>query len=298
MLIPIDRRVKLVLSEAGFMFCNCIFIDDEIKAIIDTGADVQSLLAIKPAQTDMVLYTHHHYDHTRGHRFFSGAQTYIHASDTQALEDPQQYMYYNSIDRWEELMPGTDYREAAMQLGIDAKIVPLVDINGVLRDGQILDLGHTKVEVMHTPGHSAGHCCFWFPDQEFLFTGDICLTKAGPWYGEIMASPDQMLQSIDRLIALKPPRVCSCHINEIINNPAAAMQEFKQRIIKRDERIYSFLKKKPADLHEIAEQQLIYRLHPTPFVLFWEKLMVIKHLERLEKMGMVKSTEEGLFTAV
>lgn len=57
------------------------------------------------------------------------------------------------------------------------------------------------------------------------------------------------------------------------------------------------MKKKPADIHEIADQHLIYRLHPTAFVLFWEKLMVIKHLERLEKMGLVKPIGNGLYTA-
>ncbi|HOQ10021.1 MAG TPA: MBL fold metallo-hydrolase [Syntrophomonadaceae bacterium] len=297
MVVSIDHHVKLVFSEAGFMFCNCVFIDDDVKAIIDTGADVQSLMSIKPEQIDMVMYTHHHYDHTRGHRFFTGAQTYIHASDTQALSDWDDFMYYNSIDRWEELMPGVDYREAAAQLGLDSGVKPDINIHGELTDGQVLDFGHTKVEVLHTPGHSAGHCCFWLPDQEFLFTGDICLTQAGPWYGEIMASPDDMLNSIDRLIALKPPRVCSCHISDINTDPIEIMQEFKRRIIKRDERIYNFLKKKPADIHEIADQHLIYRLHPTAFVLFWEKLMVIKHLERLEKMGLVKPIGNGLYTA-
>lgn len=298
LLVTVGDRVKLIMSEAGFTFCNCVFIDDDIKTIIDTGADVRSLIDIKPAETDMVLYTHHHYDHTRGHRLFTHAQTYIHPSDASALDNQEDFMYYNSIDRWEELMPGINYREAAAQMGIEEADEPAVHINCYIEDGQVLDLGHTKVEVLHTPGHSAGHCSFWFPDQEFLFTGDICLTKAGPWYGEILASPDDMLASIDRLIALKPPRVCSCHIKEIDNNPVATMQEYKERIFKREERIYRYLKKNPANVNELANQHLIYQMHPTPFVLFWEKLMVIKHLERLENMGRIQRNAQGVFEAV
>lgn len=298
MLVPIDEHVKLVMSTAGFTYCNCVFIDDDVKAIIDTGADIHSLEEIQPQQTEVILYTHHHYDHTRGHRLFTGAQTYIHASDATALSSLDNFEYFNSIDRWGELMPGIDYRDAALQMGIESEQEPFWNIYGNLEDGQILDLGKTQVEVLHTPGHSAGHCSFWFPDQEFLFTGDICLTKAGPWYGEIWASPDQMLQSIDRLIDLKPPRISSCHINEICTDGVKMLQEFKQRIYKRDERIHKFLKGKPADIHEIAAQHLIYRIHPTPFVLFWEKLMVIKHLERLGRMGMVQNDEQGLFEAV
>lgn len=298
MLVEISKRVKLVLSEAGFTYCNCIFIDDDQKGIIDTGADVPSLEEIEPCQTDMILYTHHHYDHTRGHRLFTGAHTYIHADDAQALRDLSNFEHYNSIDRWGELMPGIDYREAASQMGIEADQDPFWRIDGHLTDGQILDFGNTRVEVLHTPGHSAGHCSFWFPDQEFLFTGDICLTKVGPWYGEVWASPDQMLESIDRLIALKPARVASCHIRRVRPDGVEMLQEFKQRIYKRDERIYRYLQKKPANIDDIASQHLIYRIHPTPFVLFWEKLMVIKHLERLLRAGMIQFDEQGNYQAV
>ena len=165
MLISVSDRVKLLFSEAGFLFCNCVLVEDDIRTIIDTGADTKSLLEIEPARMDQILYTHHHYDHTRGHRLFTDAQTYIHANDAQAFDSEQEFMYYNSIDRWGELMPGIDYREAAMQMGMEVTEDLVIPIHDYLSDGQVLDLGHTKVEVLHTPGHSAGHCSFWFPDQ-------------------------------------------------------------------------------------------------------------------------------------
>ena len=298
MLISVSDRVKLLFSEAGFMFCNCVLVEDDIRTIIDTGADIKSLLGIEPARTNQVLYTHHHYDHTRGHRLFTDAQIYIHPNDAHAFDNEKEFMYYNSIDRWGELMPGIDCHEAAMQIGMEVTEELVIPIHDYLSDGQVLDLGHTRIEVLHTPGHSAGHCSFWFPDQEFLFTGDICLTNAGPWYGEVLASPDQMLQSIDRLIALKPPRLCSCHTKEIDTDPLGTLQEYKTRIFKREERIYRYLKKKPANCCELADQHLIYRMHPTPFVLFWEKLMVLKHLERLERMGRINHDDLGLFEAI
>ena len=98
---------------------------------------------------DQILYTHHHYDHTRGHRLFTDAQTYIHANDAQAFDSEQEFMYYNSIDRWGELMPGIDYREAAMQMGMEVTEDLVIPIHDYLSDGQVLDLGHTKVEVLH-----------------------------------------------------------------------------------------------------------------------------------------------------
>ena len=40
--VNVGDRVKLIMSEAGFTFELCLY-DDDIKAIIDTGADVRSM---------------------------------------------------------------------------------------------------------------------------------------------------------------------------------------------------------------------------------------------------------------
>ena len=298
MLLKISDQISFLLSAAGFTYCNCIYINDDIKAILDTGADKASLDEIHPETIDWVINTHHHYDHTRGNQYFPQAEIMIHALDFNALCNREDSEHYNSIDNWPALMPGCDYNEAANIMGIfEEDVLKNLRADKTIQDKQIIDFGHTRMEVLHTPGHSAGHCSFWFPDEEFLFTGDICLTQAGPWYGEVFADPGDMIKSIDRLIELNPPRMTSCHINEICYDCRPRLIEFRDRIIKRDERIYHYLTNRPANVHEIAQQKLIYRLHPTPFVLFWEKLMVVKHLERLQKTGSIEAVENGCYRA-
>lgn len=297
MQLKINDKISFVLNEGGFTYCNCLLIDDEVKTIIDTGADTKSLMAIKPDTIDMVLYTHHHYDHTRGHYLFSNSKSLIHELDYDALVNEELFEYYNSIDKWDELVPGVEKAQGILSLNISPDEETPRKASGTFTDSDIFDLGKTKVQVIHTPGHSAGHCSFWFPDEEFLFSGDICLTAAGPWYGEVLADPDDMINSIDKVIALKPKKVTSCHINSIDDDVVARLTEFKNRIYKRDERIYKFLKKSPADLSELAANFLIYRYHPTPFVLFWEKLMLIKHIERLKVQGLVEEGDNAKFVA-
>jgi glyoxylase-like metal-dependent hydrolase (beta-lactamase superfamily II) len=41
--------------------------------------------------------------------------------------------------------------------------------------GDLLEAGDTVLEVVHTPGHSAGHCCFLLRGHGVLFTGDHIL---------------------------------------------------------------------------------------------------------------------------
>ena len=37
----------------------------------------------------------------------------------------------------------------------------------------MIDIGGRQIEVLHTPGHSPGHLCFWEKDKGYLFTGDL-----------------------------------------------------------------------------------------------------------------------------
>ncbi len=299
MIQKISDHLRFLISETGFTYCNCIVVEDDIRAILDTGADKNSIDSIHPENIDMVINTHHHYDHTRGNQFFPNSRLYIHALDYTPLANREDYIHYNSIDLWEDLMPNCDYTEASNLIGIaEDDVERNMRVDQVLNNNQIIDFGHTKMEVIHTPGHSAGHCSFWFPNEEFLFTGDICLTQAGPWYGEAYASPDDLIKSIDRLIDLNPPRMTSCHINDICYDCRERLTEFRDRIIKREERIYKAIKKQPVDLHQLAEQKLIYRMHPTPFVLFWEKCMLLKHLEHLQQRGSIEMFENGLYHAL
>ena len=107
--LKLNDRLSLVISEKGFTYCNCLFIDDDVRTIIDTGANRNSLEEIKPDSTDLVLYTHHHIDHVRGNRYFARAQKYIHELDYPALENLENIIHYNCVDRWTDLMPGYDF---------------------------------------------------------------------------------------------------------------------------------------------------------------------------------------------
>ncbi|MBP1761031.1 MAG: Zn-dependent hydrolase including glyoxylase-like protein, partial [Firmicutes bacterium] len=266
----ISDHLNFLISETGFTYCNCIVVEDNVRAILDTGADKKSIDSIHPESIDMVLNTHHHYDHTRGNQYFQNSRLYIHALDYTPLSSREDYIHYNSIDMWEGLMPNCDYAEASVIMGIEEDDVERnMRVDQVLNNDQIIDFGHTQMEVIHTPGHSAGHCSFWFPNEE-----------------------------INRLIELNPPRMTSCHINDICYDCRERLTEFRDRIIKREERIFKSIKKQPVDLHQLADQKLVYRMHPTPFVLFWEKCMLLKHLERLQQKGFIEMVENGLYHAL
>ena len=73
-----------------------------------------------------------------------------------------------------------------------------------LQDGDEINLGQTKIKVIHTPGHTVGHCCFWFPEPEILFSADIDLSDFGPWYGNACSDLASLDNSLEKLEAFKP----------------------------------------------------------------------------------------------
>ena len=53
--------------------------------------------------------------------------------------------------------------------GVD---LPPMKIDGILDEGTLIDFGHVKMEVFHTPGHSLGSICLKIKGTGILFTGD------------------------------------------------------------------------------------------------------------------------------
>ena len=72
-----------------------------------------------------------------------------------------------------------------------------------LTDGQLLDVGGTTLEVLHTPGHAPGAVCLYAADLGCVFTGDT-LFQGGPGAtGRSFSDPDVIRASIRaRLLAL------------------------------------------------------------------------------------------------
>ena len=77
-------------------------------------------------------------------------------------------------------------------------------------DNDEIDLGNRKVKVIHTPGHSPGHCCFYESERCYLYYGDLvykgCLDMFYP-----STSPGEFVQSIKRVNKLSVRKILPGH---------------------------------------------------------------------------------------
>ena len=122
--------------------------------LIDPGAEIDRVLALaEPGwKVGRIFLTHGHVDHAAGvaeARAATGAPVTIHEAD----------------EPWLAALP----RQAEM-FGLGAVEAPRPD--GRHADGEAVVVGRFTGRVIHSPGHSQGSCCLWFPEADVLVTGD------------------------------------------------------------------------------------------------------------------------------
>ena len=95
------------------------------------------------------------------------------------------------------------------------EFVSVVEPDTLLEGAERLPIDATELEVVWTPGHSPGHCCFYWPARRVLFSGDHLLPKISPNIGlhpQSGADPlDDYLASLARIRRLEVDLVLPAH---------------------------------------------------------------------------------------
>lgn len=137
--------------------------------LIDTGLGVENIRRVVESLTSLpliVVTTHVHWDHIGGHWNFSNIG--VHEAERDWLESkfplPIQ-MVRSALSQGEcDFPPGFFVENYRIYQGAPQFLI---------HDGDEIDLGGRKAEVLHTPGHSPGHCCFYEPEKGYLYSGDL-----------------------------------------------------------------------------------------------------------------------------
>lgn len=150
------ERIPAWLAETN---AYVVVSDDDMAVLVDAPPDpilIGSHLARMNVAVVGILLTHGHIDHTGGAGRLaaeSGAVTYVHPDDDFLTLHPMEQLR----SMFGSAPPGS------------------YEVPEVIKDlahGQILDLARFSFEVLHTPGHTPGHCCFHITEEGLLFSGD------------------------------------------------------------------------------------------------------------------------------
>lgn len=149
---------------------HCYLVCGTQRAIlIDTGLGVANIKAIVDNLTDLpvtVVTTHAHWDHIGGHSHFTDFG--VHENEVHWIAE--QFPIPLQVVKKNLTLKPCDF---PADFCLDDYQIFKGNPTSVLYDGDILDLGDRTLQVIHTPGHSPGHCCFYEQDRRWLYSGDL-----------------------------------------------------------------------------------------------------------------------------
>jgi hydroxyacylglutathione hydrolase len=142
----------------GPLQCNCSVIGDETTReamVIDPGDDIGDVLALvrkHDLNVKQIVITHAHIDHVGGAmklRAATGAPILLNQNDYALLK------MLNAQAAW---------------IGVEDP--GKVEIDRSIDQGDAVGAGSLTANVMHTPGHTEGSVCLYFPLEKKLIAGD------------------------------------------------------------------------------------------------------------------------------
>ena len=291
--------IQIIEGEDGsrYPYCRSVFIDDDVKVLIDPGAGAQRLTELKQKyRIDMVFNTHYHFDHIAYNYIFDDSRILINEKEAPCLRDRRaippligiEEVYGKGwVDGWLERIadPTTEKSPYSPQNNHEWWL-STARLDGEYKWGEVLDFGKTKMHVIGAPGHSGGFSCMYFPRYGAIYVADLDLTPFGPWYAGSDGDIDQFISSCREIENVDAEFFITGHEVGILSREEfrAGMDEYLAIIDERDRQILSILST-PLSLEEVARLGLIYgrKYHVDAWVYMWEFITIKKHLLRMEQ---------------
>jgi len=208
---PSDGLFAFLWTDPAVNNCNTYLIQTDRNILLDPGHlhvfdHVRTRLArrfLNEADMDVVLVTHGHPDHLEAIQAFSPTQALIalHMAEVDFLREME-------TPGGNVLMPGVG------------------EPDFLLEEGE-LQIGNERFQVLHTPGHSPGSFCLYWPYRKALFSGDVVFS-GGLGRTDLPGGDGHALKaSIRRLSSLEVDLLLPGH-GEIISGPDAVKRNFQE----------------------------------------------------------------------
>ena len=152
------KNLRLESLVLGPVQTNCYFaMNRETKELFlvdpaDHAERISERVDMLQACPKAILLTHGHFDHIGAVRAVAdhyGIPVFIEKEEAPLLED-------------------ASLNASLLMMGKAQS----VRADRLLSDGETLQIAGFTVQVLHTPGHTAGGACFYLPEEEVLFSGD------------------------------------------------------------------------------------------------------------------------------
>jgi glyoxylase-like metal-dependent hydrolase (beta-lactamase superfamily II) len=236
-IILVAKNVYSVIRRSYFT-CSYILVLPEAVFLVDAGMDSSgedmlyalSSIGRSVDEVKAILLTHWHNDHSAGAceiQRLSGAKVYYH--EKEAIYFTRKTASVGLRAKLSEMVPESG---------------PLILIKGLLGSAPARaveatqfvnhnDLIEGEFRVIETPGHTAGHVCYYYEPQKILFAGDALAAIGGQVrYMALLVTPDvdSARESMLQCLELPIDYLCPGHREPVIGNAQEECNAMKERI--------------------------------------------------------------------
>ena len=297
-------------GEFGFV-ASYLIVDESEILVIDPGTagDPGDLLekSIKNLgfnpKSDLkgILCTHGHPDHAAGAgrlKKLTGAPVMIHKGDEELLRTPAKFLNERlMMDRAERFSMKLDKGPLRVNYrGIEA--------DELITHGQNVTVGETTLKVVHTGGHSAGHCVFYDVKHKALFSGDEVNNFPNDprkFYVDITGSIVAKLAALDALSKLGADHIFPAHDTpHLFADARLQFQAVRDGIIHLQDTLLTLLSARgDADIEQFVFD--IRQARSVPIPQTYDALLTTTihvTLMGLKEAGLIRELGNGIWTRV
>jgi glyoxylase-like metal-dependent hydrolase (beta-lactamase superfamily II) len=252
-----------------------------------------------------LVCTHHHPDHfgtSRKYKELTGAEVYLNPLEVPRVErmqsstpSPEAVGFFRRHGVPIPEVPDGHPTPGRVYGNLYAPVLP----DHPLHDGQTVQIGNREVVVVWTPGHTPGHCCFYFPADKVFIVGDHLLPKITPHVGVYFTGPDNPLEdflnSQQKVQKLDVELVLPAH-GAVFKDHRHRAQQIIQHHKYRLQEIHDTVKGHARTAYEIAMEVFDLPQDRPYFLLLAATFETLAHLHLLMYDGKVRRLEEDSTT--
>jgi len=162
---------------------------DEKICIIDPGyteEHIEKIISVLENETgnfpDFIINTHCHYDHIANDKYFAdrGIKIFLNEIDGKAILEQND--------------------EKILAYFFKMKVPKISNIEFV--DNNVINLGKTKLKILHTPGHTSGSISVHEKKTGSLFSGDLVFSNGVGRTDLLCGNFEDLYHSIDKILDL------------------------------------------------------------------------------------------------